>query len=232
MTHSRKSGQHVYDLTERVVPPAALSAPELTEDDSIRGLIAERARSTVLLPLVSPVEVWSMPPSKVSASRRNELIKGLVDSGKLAFVDLDGVRAVTLPHFLDCLATNKVNKVVHIIAPLDQFMWNRALIRHLFEFDYLWEVYVPEAKRRWGYYVLPVLFGDRIVARFDVWCRKGILEVRSWHWESERVPDAFWDAFESAWGRFMAYAGAHSVQFGEAVDPRIQERCSATCRKQ
>jgi uncharacterized protein YcaQ len=57
---------------------------------------------------------------------------------------------------------------VSFLAPLDPLIWDRrGLLRGLFGFDYLWEVYVPEAKRRWGYYVLPILFGDRFVGRIE-----------------------------------------------------------------
>ena len=56
---------------------------------------------------------------------------------------------------------------VTFLAPLDPFVWDRDLLRELFDFDYVWEVYVPEAKRRWGYYVLPLLFGDRLVGRIE-----------------------------------------------------------------
>ena len=53
------------------------------------------------------------------------------------------------------------------LAPLDPLCWDRDLLRTLFDFDYVWEVYVPEHKRRWGYYVLPILFGDRLVGRIE-----------------------------------------------------------------
>jgi uncharacterized protein len=56
---------------------------------------------------------------------------------------------------------------VAFLAPLDPFVWDRELLRQLFGFDYIWEVYVPERKRRWGYYVLPILFGDRLVGRLE-----------------------------------------------------------------
>src|SRR5436190_3673004 len=72
---------------------------------------------------------------------------------------------------------------VVFVAPLDQFMWDRKMIGHLFGFEYTWEIYVPEAKRRWGYYVLPVLFGDSIVARVEFYCREGVLEMRRWYAE-------------------------------------------------
>jgi uncharacterized protein YcaQ len=56
---------------------------------------------------------------------------------------------------------------VAFLAPLDPLCWDRDLLRRLFRFDYVWEVYVPAPKRRWGYYVLPILYGDRFVGRIE-----------------------------------------------------------------
>jgi uncharacterized protein YcaQ len=56
---------------------------------------------------------------------------------------------------------------VSFVAPLDPLMWDRRLVRGLFGFDYIWEVYIPAPKRRHGYYVLPILFGDRLVGRIE-----------------------------------------------------------------
>src|SRR4029079_6015371 len=56
---------------------------------------------------------------------------------------------------------------VAFLAPLDPLCWDRDLLRRLFDFDYVWEVYVPAPKRRWGYYVLPLVYGDRLVGRHE-----------------------------------------------------------------
>jgi hypothetical protein len=60
-----------------------------------------------------------------------------------------------------------VSDEVSIIAPLDPLVYDRVRTRQLFDFDYTWEVYTPQAKRRWGYYVLPLLQGDRLIGRID-----------------------------------------------------------------
>ncbi len=85
-------------------------------------------------------------------------------------------------------------------------MWDRAVLRPLFDFDYVWEVYVPAAKRRWGYYVLPILYGDRLVGRIEprIDRRAGTLRVLDLWWESGFDPiatpgfvDALTDALEA-----------------------------------
>ena len=76
------------------------------------------------------------------------------------------------------------------LAPLDPLVWDRDLLRSLFGFDYVWEVYVPAAKRRWAYYVLPVLFGDRLVGRIEPRFERttGTLRVMNIWWEAGLDP--------------------------------------------
>jgi hypothetical protein len=78
-----------------------------------------------------------------------------------------------------------------ILAPLDNLLWDRKLIAALFGFDYKWEVYTPAADRRYGYYVLPLLYEDRFIGRFEpVANRKsGELVVENWWWEQGVTPN-------------------------------------------
>jgi uncharacterized protein YcaQ len=62
-----------------------------------------------------------------------------------------------------------------IVAPLDSILWDRRLVMQLFDFEYVWEVYKPESQRRWGYYVLPVIYGDRFAARLDGRLERGVI---------------------------------------------------------
>jgi uncharacterized protein YcaQ len=75
---------------------------------------------------------------------------------------------------------------VAFLAPLDPYVWDRDFLRALHGFDYVWEVYVPEKKRRWGYYVLPILFGDRLVGRIEprIERKTGTLRILGLWWET------------------------------------------------
>ena len=77
------------------------------------------------------------------------------------------------------------------IGPLDNLIWDRDLIRWLFDFDYTWEVYKPAAQRKYGHYVLPVLYGDRFIARVEpIFDRKArVLTIVNWWWEAGVEPD-------------------------------------------
>jgi len=101
------------------------------------------------------------------------------------------------------------------------------MIAHLFGFDYVWEIYVPEAKRRWGYYVLPVLFGDTLVARAEFYCRAGVLELRRWIVEPAEPHPMFFSELARSLAEFMHYCSATRIVAGEGIDPRIRDLAQA-----
>jgi len=105
---------------------------------------------------------------------------------------------------------------VSFLAPLDPFVWDRDFIRRLFDFDYVWEVYVPERKRRWGYYVLPILFGDRLVGRIEPRIDRtaGAVRIIDLWWEAGFDPLAvpgFVDALAEALAAHRRFAGMGRV---------------------
>jgi len=102
---------------------------------------------------------------------------------------------------------------VTFLAPLDQFVWDRDFLRSLFGFDYVWEVYVPEAKRRWGYYVLPILFGDRLVGRIEPRIDRatGTVRILGCWWEADfdpRSADGFVETMRDALAAYLRFGGA------------------------
>ena len=173
---ARRDGNiRVYDLAERLFP-ADLLAERRTEDEQWQHKLLSRYRAHGLLGVRGgQAEIWlgTGPSAAVRTTARDALL----DAGALTPLTVEGVRGERLVltdelPLLDAaqrsLAAGEPDAGgVAFLAPLDPFAWDRELLRRLFDFDYIWEVYVPAAKRRWGYYVLPLLWGDRLVGRIE-----------------------------------------------------------------
>ncbi|MBV6458650.1 MAG: hypothetical protein HONBIEJF_01784 [Fimbriimonadaceae bacterium] len=220
MTSGRKGGHHVYDLSERIVPPHLPAIPKLTVEDFKRELVLERHRAMGIIRPTAPYEVWSYA---VYAPARKVAIDALVARGDLVQVQVDNVKAHTTPEFLSHLDKPSLEPRVRFIAPLDQLLWDRTMVGHVFDFDYIWEIYVPEAKRKWGYYVLPVLYGDDLVARIEFWCRQGILEIKRWIPETPDLPVGFYEELERSLRSFAAYCSATKLKPDSSVERRIRD---------
>lgn len=219
MTSGRRNGHHVYDLTERVVPARLYAKPILSDVDAMRELVLERHRATGLLRPTASYEVWSYMYSPERAAH----LEKLNASGEIVPVEVEGMKAHATPDFVSLLDRPTLERRVVFIAPLDQFMWDRKLIEHVFGFDYVWEIYVPEPKRRWGYYVLPVLFGDELVARVEFWRRNGVLEIRQWHFERGDLQVDFLPELERSLRQFMNYCSVQAVRPEPRIDARIRD---------
>jgi len=228
MTSGRKKGQHVYDLTERVVPERLRCHPALAKEDSIRELVLERHRAMGILRPNASGEVWSY---SVLMYDRMPAIAELAQRGEIVPVEVEGMNAHATPEFLSLLDQPPLEPRVIFIAPLDQFMWDRKMIGHLFGFDYVWEIYMPEAKRRWGYYVLPVLFGDALVARVEFYCRSGVLEMRKWHLEPGEHGPEFFTALERTLREFMNYCSATRIIADDVIDARVRDLAQSLSAK-
>jgi len=104
-----------------------------------------------------------------------------------------------------------------LIGALDNFLWDRNMLRWIFDFEYIWEVYKPVTNRKYGYYVLPVLYGDRFVARVDpVYDRKEReLTLKNWWWENGVQPDDRMRlALTTCMKEFLRYLGASQIRLG------------------
>ena len=128
----------------------------------------------------------------VKSKQRLAALTRLVEKGELTAVSVEGlveqvffIRSADLPVLETVQAGNLTKPQAAIIAPLDNLIWDRQLTRWIFNFDYIWEVYKPKAKRQYGYYVLPVTYGDQFVARFDPSFdkKKHLLTINNWWWE-------------------------------------------------
>jgi hypothetical protein len=124
------------------------------------------------------------------------------------------------------------NPGVAFLAALDPLVWDRDLLRRLWRYDYLWEVYVPAARRRWGYYVLPVLWGDRLVGRIEprIDRRAQTLRVLGLWWEDGFDPEAeegFAAAFADAIDAHRRFAGVRTITMPRHARARPLRRALA-----
>jgi hypothetical protein len=166
----REGSRRYYDLIDRLVP-AALLDKHAPEEEQLRHRLLSRHRGVGLMAVGGPGELV-MGTGK--APDRAAVTAKLVEEGTLIPVQVEGFREVRhvlaeeWPLLEATVAPDpKARPATAFVAPLDPLMWDRRLVRGVFGFEYLWEVYVPAAKRRWGYYVLPILFGDRLVGRIE-----------------------------------------------------------------
>lgn len=221
----REGNRRVYDLVERLFP-ADLLARRLPEPEQVRHKLLSRFRGNGLLGATGDATLWSgTGPATERASRLGEL----VDAGALVPVAVEGLRGRRymvggeLP-ILDAAEAEITAGApmpqagVAFLAPLDPLAWDRDLLSRLWGFDYRWEVYVPAARRRYGYYVLPVLHGDQLVGRIEprIDRASGTLRVLGLWWEPGFDPldpahDGFPDAFAKALRAHRDFAGLRSV---------------------
>ena len=132
-----------------------------------------------------------------SVERRNS-IERLSSNNKLIKLSIQGIdrKGFVIRHEdLETLEmasnNNSKKKSAAILGALDNFMWDRKLLRWLFNFDYIWEVYKPEKLRKYGYYVLPILYGNIFIARFEPGFnrKRGRFEIKNWWWEESATAD-------------------------------------------
>jgi uncharacterized protein len=229
---ARRDGNlRVYDLVERLFA-ADLLAQRPTPDEQRRHMMLSRYRAHGLLGAGGGTgEVWlrtGKTPER--AKSRAELIA----SGSILPVQVEGLRQQRfIPSSDKAILDTAEREIlagappggaqpqVAFVAPLDPLVWDRRMLRDLFGFDYLWEVYVPEPKRRWGYYVLPVLYGDRFVGRIEPRLERkaGVLRIVGLWWEKSFDPRAepgLPSALAAALEAHRAFGGVAKVELPRA----------------
>lgn len=184
IVHHKKGSIKYYDLAERYLPSSLLTAPDPCPDAAGHSrFLALRRVAAVGLLWNRSSDAWLGVPD-FQAAARNAAFDAWEKAGSVIKLTVEGLRE---PMYLPAQALPTLERAIQdpcpaprceVIAPLDSFLWDRKLIAALFDFDYKWEVYTPLAQRKYGYYVLPLLRGERFIGRVEATREENALTIR------------------------------------------------------
>lgn len=244
--HHKVNTRKYYDFAVRNLPHELLNMPDPNETfEQYREWRICRRIGGVGLLWARPGDAWlELPGTKTP--ERLESIQRLLSAGTLTEIAVDGIN---VPFYMRSIDRGIMESVLsdangsacspsgttiparsgkseaRILAPLDNMLWDRRMISELFDFDYRWEVYKPQSERKYGYYVLPVLYADRFIARFEPSYDKKAktLTVKNWWWENGvSQTKALQQALMKCFRRFAGYLGAKKIEPGEDLSDSVK----------
>lgn len=188
----KRGTQKYFDLTERVLDSEDLFCePDMTIEEFLEWYIERRIQSVGFL--------WNKSGGAWQGRFINEnklrssTLQTLVEKNRLEEIQVEGIKETFYlsKEFKEYRKEQAAGSYVRFIAPLDNIIWDRQMLEVLFGFAYRWEVYTPAAKRKYGYYVLPVLYNGQFIARFEAEpiCRAGQFMIKNWWWEPKVKPN-------------------------------------------
>ncbi len=224
VTHHRKGGRHYYERPQRVIPAQHFEDTPLVDETAYyRWIMMRRYQATGILRSTAEAAIWS---ACNEASKRKLALAQLLEAGLLTQLQIGELAG---PYYVQTSALKLLdeppaNPRMIFLGPLDSLLWDRKSLMQIFDFDYIWEVYKPVEQRKWGYYVLPVFYGDRFVARVDSRLDKGIWTISRWWWEPHITPDAdLLAALRTAVDDFLHYLRADGICVGDDVDALVKQ---------
>ncbi|RED76928.1 MULTISPECIES: winged helix-turn-helix domain-containing protein [Cohnella] len=216
----KKGTRKYYDIAGKYIQPNLLNAPEPLTDElehhkwrvlrriGAVGLLWNRASDAWL-------NIWGL-----KSGQRNEVFRQLLHEGRIVAVAVEQMkdrlycRAEDLP-LVEAVLQNPAPKLrCELIAPLDNLIWDRKLINELFGFDYTWEIYTPALKRKFGYYVLPLLYGESFIGRAEVIAERktGTLAVKNiWYENGIKPTKSFRAALNDCFQNFALFNGCKTI---------------------
>lgn len=187
----KRGTQKYFDLTERVFESNNFQCDQnMTIEEFLEWYIERRIQSVGF--------IWNKSGGAWQGHFLNEnevrssVLQTLIEKNRIEEVQVSGIKEsfYTSKKFQKYMKYQTSNSYVRFIAPLDNIMWDRKMLDKIFDFTYRWEVYTPVSKRKFGYYVLPVLYNGQFVARFEAESirQAGEFVIKNWWWEPEIEP--------------------------------------------
>ncbi|MEZ5925245.1 MAG: crosslink repair DNA glycosylase YcaQ family protein [Hyphomicrobiaceae bacterium] len=212
-THERRNFERIYDLTERALPTRVATAPTPSREEAQRALLRRALNALGVATERDLRDYFRMPVAETRAR-----LADLVEAGEALPVQVEGWKDIAyrppkllLPRRVDATA---------VLTPFDSLVFERRRTERLFGFRYRIELYTPERKRTYGYYVLPFLMGDRLVARVDLKAdrAKGRLLAAGVFAEPAADPGAVAPALAEELNRLARWLGLERVVVGRRGD--------------
>lgn len=219
MIRERVSFQRVYDIPERVLP-SGIDTSHPSDQEYCDFLVHRTIQSHGLA--TPAAMVYQRKGMQAPVKDR---LEALTDAGVVLPVSVRGAKDsyFSTPGLLDTTGI-RINNTMRILSPFDNVVIQRRRLRDLFDYDYQIECYVPEPRRQYGYFCLPLLLGDRFVGRIDARAdrKSGTLVLK--HVVMERAMDdgIFAQKFAAALPEFMAFNGCDSVVVVKATPARVK----------
>lgn len=207
MVAERINFQKVYDLAERVLP-ADLDTSMPSKQEFYEFLIKRTLSAQGIASLPEITYLRKGLKTHIEKALTKMIRKGIVQP-----VSVEGINQTYFT--LTDLPEHKANDTAHILSPFDNLIIQRKRTLELFDFDYQLECYVPEKKRKFGYYCLPILYHDQLVGKFDPKADRatGVFTVKSFWFENGFEPEErFIDAFSQSLARFVAFCGCKKLK--------------------
>jgi uncharacterized protein YcaQ len=228
----RDGNRRYYDLLERLLPAEVLER-DVPREEQFRHKLLSRYRAHGLLGVGGPqggdifggIGYAKPDPRFPGHPGRNALRESLVADGKLVPVEIEDVKGkrFVLEEEVGLLESPPAPPPsVSFLPPFDALVWDRGLLSTLFGFDYVWDLFFPPDKRRFGWYVLPLLFRDRFVGRIEprIGREHGRVEVLGLWWEdgfSPRRAEGFVDAMRDALRAYLRFAKASRLEWAPGL---------------
>lgn len=222
--HHKRGGVKYYDLIENCLPHAILERGEPYPDDADHNeWRAARRIGAVGLMWARASDAW-LCMDDFKAAERTRVFERLCAAGKIQPLEVEGI---TYPLYMltedeklleEALAMGEPEPRAELIAPLDCLMWDRRLIEALFGFAYKWEIYTPVAQRKYGYYVLPILYGDTFTGRAEIVRdrkRAKLCVNNIWHDEGHLPSDDERAALNECVERFARFNDCTEIEWRE-----------------